>query len=312
MRAVVYEQYGPPEVLHVKEVEKPVPKANEVLVRVHATTVSAGDWRMRRPSPVAARLYNGLLRPKKVTTLGFELAGQVEAIGNEVQRFKVGDDVFAFTGLGFGAYAEYRCIPEKGRVEKDGVIELKPANMTYEEAAAVPVGGLTAQAFLRKAGVKQGQAVLVYGASGSVGTYAIQLSKYLGAAVTGVCSTANLELVKSLGADEVIDYTTEDFTKRGRGYDVVFDAVGKLSSTHGKRALKKGGVFISVSSYAKLKPDDLNRLRAIIEAGKLKAVIDRRYVLEDIAVAHEYVENGHKRGNVVITVMDKASERSGM
>jgi len=310
VRAVVYEEYGPPEVLQIKEVEKPVPKANEVLVRVHATTVAAGDWRMRRPSPIAARLYNGLLRPKKVTILGFELAGQVEAIGDEVKRFKVGDDVFAFTGFGFGSYAEYRCIPESGRVEKDGVVELKPANMTYEEAAAVPVGGLTAQAFLRKAVVKQGQAVLIYGASGSVGTYAIQLSKYLGADVTGVCSSANLELVKSLGADEVIDYTTEDFTKRGRSYDVVFDAVGKLSSTHGKKALKKGGAFISVSSSAKLEPDDLNLLKGMIEAGELKAVIDRRYVLDDIAVAHEYVENGHKKGNVVITVMDEASARS--
>lgn len=310
MRAAVYEKYGPPEVLQIKEVEKPVPKANEVLVRVHATTVAAGDWRMRRPSPIAARLYNGLLRPKKVTILGFELAGQVEAIGDEVKRFKVNDDVFAFTGFGFGSYAEYRCIPESGRVEKDGVIELKPANMTYEEAAAVPVGGLTAQAFLRKAVVKQGQAVLIYGASGSVGTYAIQLSKYLGADVTGVCSTANLELVKSLGAGEVIDYTTEDFTKRGRSYDVVFDAVGKLSYMHGKKALKKGGAFISVSSSAKLEPDDLNLLKGMIEAGELKAVIDRRYVLDDIAVAHEYVENGHKKGNVVITVMDEASARS--
>ena len=304
MRAAVYEKYGPPTVLQVKEVKKPAPKSGEVLVRVHAATVAAGDWRMRRPSPIAARLYNGLLRPKKVNILGFELAGRVEAVGESVTRFNVGDDVFAFTGFGFGAHAEYRCVPEEGRPTKDGLVAMKPANMTYEEAAAVPVGGLTAQAFLRKAGVKAGQAVLVYGASGSVGTYAVQLSKHLGAEVTGVCSAANLELVESLGASEVIDYAKVDFTRNSRSYDVVFDAVGKLSSASGKRALNQSGVFVSVKSSAKLESDDLERLKVLAEAGNLKAVIDRRYALEDIAQAHEYVERRHKRGNVVIMVRE--------
>ena len=210
MRAIVYEKYGPPEVLQIKDVAKPVPKVDELLVRVHATTVAAGDWRMRRPSPIAARLYNGLLRPKKVNILGFELAGRVEAVGEEVERFKVGDDVFAFTGFGFGAHAEYKCIRDGRSILKDGLVSLKPSTMSYEEAAAVPVGGLTAQAFLRKAQVTHGQAVLVYGASGSVGTYAVQLAKYLGAEVTAVCSSANSELAKSLGADAVIDYTQEE------------------------------------------------------------------------------------------------------
>ena len=304
MRAAVYEKYGPPTVLQVKEVKKPAPKSGEVLVRVHAATVAAGDWRMRRPSPIAARLYNGLLRPKKVNILGFELAGRVEAVGESVTRFNVGDDVFAFTGFGFGAHAEHRCVPEEGRPTKDGLVAMKPANMTYEEAAAVPVGGLTAQAFLRKAGVKAGQAVLVYGASGSVGTYAVQLSKHLGAEVTGVCSAANLELVESLGASEVIDYAKVDFTRNSRSYDVVFDAVGKLSSASGKRALNQSGVFVSVKSSAKLESDDLERLKVLAEAGNLKAVIDRRYALEDIAQAHEYVERRHKRGNVVIMVRE--------
>ena len=294
--------------LHVKEVEKPVPKANEVLVRVHATTVAAGDWRMRRPSPVAARLYNGLLRPKKVTTLGFELAGQVEAIGNEVKRFKVGDDVFAFTGFGFGAYAEVQVYSREGASRegrrhraKAGQHDIRRLLRFQSTACQRSVQRRVSSKDKRCSSMEllEAWAPTQYN---SANTWAPRSQVY---------ARPNLELVKSLGADEVIDYTTEDFTKLGRGYDVVFDAVGKLSSTHGKRALKKGGVFISVSSSAKLKPDDLNRLRAIIEAGKLRAVIDRRYVLEDIAVAHEYVENGHKKGNVVITVMDKASERSG-
>jgi NADPH:quinone reductase-like Zn-dependent oxidoreductase len=263
---------------------------------------------MRRPSPLAARLYNGLLRPKKVKILGFELAGRVEAVGEGVSRFKVGDDVFAFTGFGFGAHAEYRCLPERSRrVQWDGLIAHKPAAMTYAEAAAVPVGGLTAQAFLRKARVEDGCAVLIYGASGSVGTYAVQLARLAGCHVSGVCSAENLELVKSLGADEVIDYTSEDFAAVGRSYDVVFDAVGKTSSARARRALRRHGRFVSVKSSAKLEPGDLERLRELLEAGKLKAVIDRRYALEDVRQAHEYVEKGHKKGNVVLTVMAEDS-----
>lgn len=308
MKAIVYERYGMPDVLQMKDVEKPSPKTGEVLVKIHAATVAAGDWRMRKPSPFAARLYNGLLRPKKVTVLGFELSGSVEAVGQGVSRFKVGDDVFAFTGFGFGAHAEYRCLAERSRrVAWDGLIARKPTAITYAEAAAVPVGGLTAQAFLRKARIEDGCAVLVYGASGSVGTYAVQLAKLAGCHVSGVCSSENLELVKSLGADEVIDYTSKDFVASSRSYDVVFDAVGKTSSAHAGQVLKRRGRFVSVKSSAKLQPGDLECLRELLEAGKLKAVIDRRYALEDVRLAHEYVEKGHKKGNVVITIVPEDS-----
>jgi len=301
MKAAVYLEYGPPEVVHLKDVEKPTPKDDEVLVRVHATTVAAGDVRMRKPDPFAARLYNGLLRPRRVTVLGFELAGEIAAAGKSVRMFKVGDQVFAFTGFRFGAHAQYRCLPETGTVKK-GLIALKPNQMSYAQAAAVPVGGLTALAFLRKGHVQPGHAVLVYGASGSVGTYAVQLAKYFGARVTGVCSGANLDLVRSLGADRVVDYTSEDFTRGGDTYDLVFDAVGKTSAAGSRRSVKRNGVFLSVNGSADVLPEDLDYLREAIDEGKLTAVIDRCFPLEKIAAAHRYVETGHKKGNVVIMV----------
>ncbi|MFB6317715.1 NAD(P)-dependent alcohol dehydrogenase [Saccharicrinis sp. FJH54] len=298
MKAVVYNQYGPPNVLKLTMIDKPVPKSNELLVKIYATSVTAGDWRLRKADPVLARLYNGLLRPRRVKILGFELSGIVEAVGNKVSTFKTGDEVFASCGIKFGAYSEYKCFKEKELITR------KPQNLTFEEAATVPIGCLSALKFLEKAKLKSDQSVLIYGASGSVGTYAIQLVKYFGSTVTAVCSTNNTDLVKSLGADKVVDYTKTDFTAGDDRYDIVFDAVGKTSKTKCNPIIKPGGQYISVRGSARHTRQDIERLRDIIETGKVKPVIDRVYHLEDIREAHAYVEQFRKRGNVAVTVAD--------
>lgn len=323
MKAMVWTKYGPPDVLQLKEVEKPVPRDNEVLIRIHATTVETGDCELRRYEMhnkivLPMRLYFGLLRPTRVKILGQQLAGVIESVGKEVTLFKPGDQVFAPTEMSFGAYAEYLCLPSTH------AIAIKPVNMNYEEAATVSVGGLNALHFLRKANVQRGQKVLIYGTSGSIGTFAVQLAKVFGAEVTGLCSTAKIALVKSLGADNVIDYTNEDFSESGEAYDVIFDTIGKSPFSASIKALTKNGCYLQANptvsqmvrglwtsmtsskkvmfEFAAYRVEDLNYLKSLIEAGKLKSVIDRCYPLEQTAEAHRYVEEGHKKGNVVITL----------
>ena len=317
MKAIELTKYGAPEFLQMIEVEKPSPKDNEILIKIHASSVSSGDARMRRADPFIIRLIFGFKRPRK-SVLGVVLAGEIEAIGKSVSKFKIGDQVFGSSGMNFGAHAEYVSVPE------DAVLALKPVNMSYEEAAAIPFGATASMHFLRIAKIQQGQKVLIYGASGALGTMAVQLAKNYGAEVTAVCSTANVELVKSLGADLVIDYTQEDFTRNGEKYDVVFDTIGKsplrkalnsLSNT-GHLLLASAGIgtmirgsiksmFISkniVSGVIKETVEDMNFFKQEIEKGRLKAVIDRTYPLEQIAKAHAYVDKGHKKGNVIIAI----------
>lgn len=301
MKAIICTKYGPPNVLQLQNVEKPKPKKNEVLVKIHATSVSTGDCRIRGfNSPllfwIPMRIILGFRKPRK-PILGVELSGEIEDIGTDVTQFKKGDQVFALTELNLGGYAEYTCVHESG------LIALKPTNVTYEEAAVIPFGGTSALHFLRKGQIKKGQRVLIYGASGSVGTAAIQLAKYFGATVTAICSSSNFDLVTTLGADNVIDYMKEDFTKRGEHYNIIFDAVGKYKKSLCTDALMPNGKYVSVNGMmAKVSKEDMNLLKQLAETEKLKPVIDRTYRLEEIAEAHIYVEKGHKKGNVSITL----------
>lgn len=319
MKAIIYKQYGTPEVLELKDVEKPIPKQNEILIRIKATAVNSGDVRLRKADPFAVRLFFGLFKPKK-EILGSVFSGEIESIGSAVKRFKVGDDVFGHTDMSFGTYAQYKCFPENGS------IALKTKNITHKEAAVIPFGGVTALHFLKKATIQHGQKVLVFGASGAVGSAAVQLAKHFGALVTGVCSTANVTLVKSLGADKVIDYTKEDFTINGATYDVIFDSVNKMSVSDSLDCLKiygtlilsaaglsetLQGTWISMTNSKKIKvmtgmishkAEDIHFLKTLIESGKLKPVIDKTYSLEQMVDAHTYVEKGHKKGNVAIEI----------
>mgnify|MGYP000626559517 FL=1 len=325
MKAVLHTKYGPPDELRVKEIEKPVPADNELLIKVRATSVTSTDCNVRDFTfvpgvfQIPARLFMfGVFKPR-INILGIDIAGEIEAVGKNVRRFKEGDQVFGTPGLAFGAHAQYTCVPE------DAVLVIKPADMAWQEAAAIFLGASTALFFLREKGdIQAGHKILIYGASGAIGTYAVQLAKHFGAEVTGVCSTANLEMVKSLGADKVIDYTKEDYAESGDSYDLILDTVGKTSFSHGKKSLKKNGVFLPVvmnltelvqivwtsmrggkkvkGGVAGERVEDLEFFKELFEKGELKPVIDRSYPLEQTVEAFRYVENGHKKGNVVITV----------
>jgi len=328
MKAIVWTKYGPPDVLQLREVEKPTPKDNEVLIRVVATTVTAGDCELRSLKfpiyiSLVMRLWRGLIKPRGTSILGTELAGEIEAVGKDVKLFKKGDQVYGSAGVSFGANAEYICLPEEPG-EMEGGVAIKPANMTFEEAAAVPFGGRDALHFLRKGNIQNGQKVLINGAGGSIGVFAVQLAKYFGAEVTAVDSTGKLDMLRSLGVDQVINYTQEDFTKSGETYDVIFDVVGTISFSPSDRSLSENGTYLlanprisqmfqglwtSMRSSKKVimetsngTIEDLNFLRRLIEEGKIKSVIDRHYPLDQTAEAHRYVETGQKKGNVVITL----------
>ena len=318
MKAITFKKYGPPEVLQLIEVAKPIPKDNEILIRILSTAVNSGDVRLRKADPWAVRLFLGLTKPK-INILGGVLSGKIEAIGKNVTKFKVGDEVFGATGMSFGAYADYKCLPE------NGILSIKPVNISHQQAATIPFGATTALYFLKKAGIKSGQKVLVYGASGAVGSAAVQLAKFWGAEVTGVCSTSNIGLVRSLGADRVIDYTKKDFTTNGETYDVIFETVNKLSFSASIKSLKKNGrlilgasglfqqlrgVWTSITSSQKIisgmisqKAEDIIFLKELVERGFYKPVVDRIYSLEQMVEAHTYAEQGHKRGNVAITLI---------
>lgn len=300
MKAIVCKKSGSPEILKLVKLERPIPKQNEVLIKVIASSVTRGDVNLRK-IPRSILIPLGFLfgfKPMKIT--GVEFAGIVEAIGSDVKHFNKSDHVYGTTtGLEYGGNAEYVCVPEK---PQKGVLIKKPDNISFIEAAVVPVGGMTALHILRKASIQKGQRVLIYGASGSVGTYAVQLAKYFGAEVTGVCSTNNLEMIKSLGTLNAIDYHKEDFRKGTNSYDIIFDAVGKITKSSCKKVLMKNGHFLSVKYPTKEKVEYMIFLNELIESNKLKPVIDRTYTLDKIREAHSYVEQGHKKGNVVITV----------
>jgi 2-desacetyl-2-hydroxyethyl bacteriochlorophyllide A dehydrogenase len=328
MKAIIWTKYGPPDGLQLQEVEKPTPKDDEILVKVHAATVTAGDCEMRRLElplmlSLPVRLYAGIFRPKRITILGQELAGEVVEVGADAKSYQVGDRVFGTTGFSFGAYAEYICLPEKPD-DAQGTLAARPANLTFEEAAAVPTAGLEALHFCRAANITPGKKVLIIGAGGSIGTFSVQMAKHFGAEVTGVDSTEKLDMLRSLGIDYIIDYTKEDYTRSGETYDLIIDVVGKRSVAHRLKLLKPDGYYFlayaglshillamwtSITSSKKLKiessnqmKEDLLYLKELIEAGQIRVIIDRRYPLEQAAEAHKHAETGRKQGNIVLTV----------